>query len=386
MFRSLSVAAAMAGVVAALSLACSGTLDPTPTFRPSPGDGNQGNSSQRPKQQSEPTLTDQESGTTQRFFSISPVNSRIAWASAAGGTFARTTDGGEHWVSRVVPGAEALQFRDVEAVSSKIAYLLSIGDATGDFRIYKTNDGGETWSIQFQNTIEGGFYDCFDFWNPNHGITFADAVGGRFPVIETRDGRTWQDIGDHFNKTPPQPGEAGFAASGTCVTTLGSQHAWIGTGGAEKARVLATTDGGRNWSSHFLPAGFTQGTPTSGAVSIAFRDRLHGILGGGDVVASTVPQTNVARSSDAGNTWSLATSTPFPGAVYGLTYVPGGQKTTVVATGPGGAAWSPDEGSTWSDPLPGITDCWAVAFGTRKAGWLVCGGGRIVKVSFDGKD
>jgi hypothetical protein len=120
-------------------------------------------------------------------------------------------------------------------------------------------------------------------------------------------------------------------------------------------------------------------------VSIDFRDRLHGILGGGDVVASDVAQTNVARSSDGGNSWTLATSTPFPGAVYGLSYVPGGrQKTTVVATGPGGAAWSPDEGNTWSDPLPGITNCWAVAFATRKAGWLVCGAGRIVKISFDG--
>ena len=39
------------------------------------------------------------------------------------------------------------------------------------------------------------------------------------------------------------------------------------------------------------------------------------------------------RSSDGGRTWTLVTPTPFPGAVYGLTYVPGHQRLTVVATG-----------------------------------------------------
>ena len=123
----------------------------------------------------------------------------------------------------------------------------------------------------------------------------------------------------------------------------------------------------------------------SGIASVAFRDPVHGILGGGDVVASTVPQVNVARSGDGGVTWALTTPTPFPGAVYGLGYVPGGRlRQTVVATGPGGAAWTPNEGDTWS-VLPGVNNCWATVFATRKAGWLVCGAGRIVKVSFGGK-
>jgi photosystem II stability/assembly factor-like uncharacterized protein len=389
MLRSLTFAATTAGVVAALSVACSGTLDPTPTFRPLPGDGNQGTSSQRPKQQGGPTLTEQVSADASkpRFFAISPVNSRIAWASAASGTFAVTTDGGENWRFGVVRGAETLQFRDVEAVSSRIAYLLAAGAGTAS-RIYKTRDGGNSWQLQFQNEDPSGFYDCFDFWNPNHGLTFADAIGNRFPVIETRDGRTWHDIGNQLPAA--QPGEAGFAASGTCVKTLGGQQAWMGTGGVRPARVLLTTDGGRTWSSRTAPGEFTVGdddaVAVSGVVSIDFRDRFHGIMGGGNVVASTAPQTNIARSSDGGNTWTLATSTTFPGAVYGLTYVLGGRKTLVVATGPGGAAWSADEGDTWSDPLPGITDCWAVAFATRKAGWLVCGAGRIVKVSFNGSE
>jgi photosystem II stability/assembly factor-like uncharacterized protein len=320
------------------------------------------------------------SGTAFRFFAVSPVNDRVVWASAAGGTYALTTDGGTTWRARAVPGAETLQFRDVEGVSAKVAYLLSAGEGPNN-RIYKTEDGGDTWSLQFQAGPDPrNFYDCFDFWTPKRGITFADAVEGRFPVIKTTDGQTWQDIG---NRLPPaQPGEAGFAASGTCVATHGGQRAWIGTGAAARARVLRTTDGGAHWTAHFLPSGFRQGTSTSGAVSISFRDHRHGILGGGDVVASAEPQKNVARSADGGVTWTLATPTPFTGAVYGLSYVGGSQKLTVVATGPSGAAWSPDEGDTWS-LLPRVSDFWAVGFASRKAGWLVGGQGKILKISFD---
>ena len=371
MLRVLSLVVIGIGT-AALTLSCSDT--PTSTGGLTSG-GAGGVAQSAPAAPFTPTLTRQRSGTTERFYAVSPVNDRVVWASAAGGTFAKTTDGGATWVSRVVPGAETLQFRDVHAVSHRVAYLLSAGEGSNN-RIYKTEDGGETWELQFQAGADPRFfYDCFDFWTPNRGITFADGFDGRFPVVRTSDGNNWRDIG---NRLPaPQAGEAGFAASGTCITTQSGNRAWIGTGGGVEARVLATTDGGDSWSSYGVP--ILQGTPTSGVVSIAFRDPFRGILGGGDILANT-PQNNVARSSDGGKTWTLTTPTPFLGAVYGLSYVPG-MRLAVVATGPNGAAWSPDEGDTWS-LLPGISNVWAVGFASRSAGWLVGGEGQIVKIDF----
>jgi len=122
----------------------------------------------------QPTLTPQTSGTTQGLIAVSPVNPRVVWASGRNGTFTVTTDGGEHWRSGVVPGAEALQFRDVEAFSEKVAYLMSIGTNPGDFRIYKTTDGGSTWTMQFQNQNPSAFYDCMGFWTPKRGIAHSD--------------------------------------------------------------------------------------------------------------------------------------------------------------------------------------------------------------------
>jgi photosystem II stability/assembly factor-like uncharacterized protein len=322
-----------------------------------------------------PAMIPQQSGTTNRLQAISPVSPRVVWASGLGGTYVVTTDGGETWRAAVVPGAETLQFRDVHAVSQKVAYLLSAGVGT-DSRVYKTVDGGASWTLQFQNEDPNGFYDCFAFWTPKRGITMADAVDGRFPVIRTTDGTTWQDIGD--NLPAGQTGEAAFAASGTCVTTQGGRRAWIGTGGAERARILATTDLGETWTAYDTP--IVQGTPTSGVISVDFRDAFHGILGGGEILEPTEFADNVARSSDGGQTWELASRTPFPGAIYGLTYVRGLQ-TTVVATGPSGSAWSPDEGETWF-ALEGLANYWAVAFASPQAGWLVGTEGRIVKIEF----
>src|SRR5580692_11481102 len=88
-----------------------------------------------------PKLIVQNSGTTEGLIAVSPVNSRVVWAAGRHGTFLLTTDGGNTWNSGVVPGAKWLQFRDVQGVSDRIAYLQSIGNDPSDFRIYKTEDG-----------------------------------------------------------------------------------------------------------------------------------------------------------------------------------------------------------------------------------------------------
>ena len=113
----------------------------------------------------QPKLTPQNSGTTQLLIAVSPVNSRVVWASGTGGTFVVTTDGGKNWKAGVVPGAEALQFRDVQGVSDKVAYLRSIGDNTTGFSYLQNYDGGRNWSMEFQNQMTGAFYDCFAFWS-----------------------------------------------------------------------------------------------------------------------------------------------------------------------------------------------------------------------------
>jgi photosystem II stability/assembly factor-like uncharacterized protein len=338
----------------------------------------------------QPTLTPQNSGTTQGLIAVSPVNAHVVWASGRGGTFLLTTNRGKTWKAGVVPGAEALQFRDVQGVSDKIAYLQSIGDNPTDFRIYRTLDGGAHWTMEFQNQLAGAFYDCFAFWTPRRGISHSDSVNGVFPDIRTTNGTTWQSISS--NMPPALPGEASFAASGTCVATQGERNAWVATGGSTVARILATRDGGNTWNAYGTPL---VSSPSAGAFTVDFRDSHHGIVGGGDLDPTDPNNAATAISDDSGRTWTLTNKPPVTGAIFGLSYVrrihnddvadshgdDSSTRAVVITANTGGAAWTPDEGTTWF-ALPGVSGFWAVAFATPKAGWLVGTGGTILKISF----
>lgn len=69
----------------------------------------------------------QTSGAIGRLRGVSAVSSSVAWASGANGTVLRTIDGGQSWPARRGPGAETLDFRDIDAMSDRVAYTLSIG-------------------------------------------------------------------------------------------------------------------------------------------------------------------------------------------------------------------------------------------------------------------
>src|SRR5947199_892511 len=185
---------------------------------------------------------------------------------------------------------------------------------------------------------------------------------------------------------PALSGEASFAASGTCVATQGGNNAWIATGGSTTARVLATRDRGDTWSAYATPL---VSSPSAGAFTVAFRDPFHGIVGGGDLDPNDPNNARTAISSDGGQTWTLTHPPPVTGAIFGLSYagrtghVPGDNlgRAVVITANDGGAAWTPDEGTTWFS-LPGVSGFWAVAFASPKAGWLVGTDGRILKISF----
>ena len=172
------------------------------------------------------------------FRGLCAVSAKVAWVSGTKGTYGRTTDGGKTWVAASVPGAAKLDFRDVEALGESTAYLLSAGPGE-ESRIYKTSDGGRTWTLQFKNAERDAFFDALAFWDERNGIALSDPVKWRFPLIVTKDaGATWQPLAV-TNLPTALPNEGCFAASGTCLITHGPNDVWFGTGGAKTARVSA---------------------------------------------------------------------------------------------------------------------------------------------------
>ena len=317
----------------------------------------------------------QESGTKERLRAVCAVSDKIVWASGNRGTCVVTTDGGEHWRAANVPGSDTLDFRDVYAVDDRTAYLLSIGPGESS-RIYKTVDGGETWRLQFVNHTPGAFFDAFAFWDADHGIAVSDEVDGKLVLIRTKDG------GRHWEHVPPKAlppalrGEGTFAASGTPVAVFGAKHVWIGTGAGPAPRVYRSTDSGNSWN--VVNAPVRGGSPTSGIFSIAFCDKLHGIIVAGDYARLSEAAQNVATTEDGGISWVPGAAPRPRGFRSCVVYLPGTTAPTAVAVGPTGSDYSLDGGRTWSrlDTLGFHAASFA---GPVSAGWAVGEGGRIAR-------
>jgi photosystem II stability/assembly factor-like uncharacterized protein len=285
------------------------------------------------------------SGTTAEFRGLSAASETVVWAAGRNGTYARTIDGGGTWQADTVPGASELFFIDVHAVDASTAYLLGTHFEGGHARIYKTTDGGAHWALQHSDGAPGVFFDGMAFWDAMHGVAFSDPVGGSFLIVRTDDGgTTWERVPPE-NIPAPLPQEAGFAASGTAITVWGTDHVWFGTGGGAVARVFQSSDRGCSWTVAATPL---PGSVTAGIFGIAFRDSLHGVAVGGDYTKPHESSDNVIRTRDGGRTWTIAGRSLPAGVRYGVTYVPGPGRPTLVASGPSGWGYSRDDGTTWA--------------------------------------
>ncbi len=324
----------------------------------------------RNPQTAPPKIVPQNSGTQQRLVAVSAVNTNIAWASGANGTFTRTINGGDTWTAGQVAGAEKLDFRDVHGVDANVAYLLAAGKGNAS-RIYKTMDGGAHWTTQFTNADPEGFYDCFDFWTADRGVATGDAINGELAILTTIDG------GVHWTRVSPStlppalPGEGSFASSGTCITTQPGGRAWIST---TKSRVLRSTDFGKTWKVSLTPI---PSFPDSGGVtSVSFRDEKNGLAFGG--YGARPGDTTIAVSVDGGASWAPLSRPPIESGMFGGSYVQSALTISWVVVGPKGAAYSRDNGQTWA--TIDTENYWGLSFVKGNRGWIVGRGGRIVRL------
>ncbi len=313
--------------------------------------------------------------TTASLRGLAVVNEKIVWASGTGGTVIRTIDGGKTWKVMTVPGAEKLDFRDIEAFDANTAYILSIGNGESS-RIYKTTDGGKTWNLQFKNTNEKAFFDAIACLDRKSCIAMSDPVEGHFRLLSTASGGSKWEL--ELNSMPDaKKGEAAFAASGTCLVIQVSEHIrirlFLVSGGTDARvfRAVSTIDSGFLWQVFDTP--MTKGTAGSGIFSIAMYDYKNGVIVGGNYEKPDEAKNNLAFTMDGGETWKLGTG--LTGYRSAVTYI---DRKTIIAVGTNGTDITRDGGKTWKKL--GDENLNAVQSKGKRAVWAVGPKGMVAKL------
>jgi photosystem II stability/assembly factor-like uncharacterized protein len=281
--------------------------------------------------------------TNLRGVSVAPVSNAkgvsapAVWASGSNGVILKSIDEGTTWKRLHVAGGDALDFRGIVAFSSSTAYVMSSGE-TEKSRIYKTTDGGETWTLQYTDKRKEFFLDSIACLSETHCFALSDPIDGKFLLLNTTDGQHWNPLSSG-NMPAALPSEGAFAASNTCLALSGADI-FFGTGGPA-ARVFHSSDSGRTWGVAETP--IAHGNASSGIFSIVRADEKTIVVAGGDYQDPNRASGVAAYSLDEGKSWQLSTQQP-GGYRSAVAHIDDGRW---VVVGPNGEDVSDDFGEHW---------------------------------------
>ena len=179
--------------------------------------------------------------------------------------FIKTTDGGTTW-NPVTVGTDVWYYVDIEFWDENNGVAAAVMNAGGT-RIYKTNNGGFSWTIG--GTLPYTALDiCYADQNTLYGVGTGNIISRSI-----NGGQSWSNI---------------YQSTGI---TMGVHFANTNFGvvGGEDGKILTTNDGGESWSS------FSTGYHSFYAVHVFDKDSAY--AGGTDA--------DIYKTIDAGETWTL---------------------------------------------------------------------------------
>lgn len=332
------------------------------------------------------------SGADARLFLTSAASGWMAQQSAGAGgprtTLYRTVDGGRTWSVRLVYDGGLPSQVVVDASGAGVVVAGPRDEADVDLVLYRTADDGATWvraAVPTGAVALGVPY----FVDGARGWVLASRGPGRAAMLSTADsGRTWS-ASPEFNDRANFPGISSvrlrivWASGGRAIVVppLGA--------GATPVHVFVTDDGGASWRSSF-PA------PAGQQVSAANAMLDARLLPDGRAVLFLQPVDGRGRgtglfayvSADAGRSWSRPVRVDGPAAGRALFalddahwWASAGSGADLVATGDGGRTVR-----RLARVLPAGYVFQSIGFSSPSEGWAVAraSGGAAVFLTHDG--
>ncbi|MDG1914054.1 MAG: hypothetical protein P8I55_05625 [Crocinitomix sp.] len=243
-----------------------------------------------------------------------------------------TTMGGAH-IQDVIENIE--DFRDIHLDEKGNCFLMNSGEKAIIFGIA----GGSRRAILFDTA--GVFLDGMAFWNRNAGIVFGDPVNGKFYLANmTNGGDDWKTMSPNTMPAALE-NEAGYAASGTSIQTIGDSTVYFGTGMGAKARLFCSYDRGANWIVKDTPM---KAGDSYGIYSMFFWSENEGMICGGSYKDSTYKKGICQYTADGGDTWQEK-SRGLDGYISCVQGTANGE--FIVATGRMGTFYTTNKGQSW---------------------------------------
>lgn len=296
--------------------------------------------------------------------SIEMVDEQHGWAIAQGraGLY-RTADGGQTWTSVTPPGAESSFDLDLVARSQDRAWLVltqhEAGEGFAPVVVFRTVDGGAQWErAQFVTAFRSLYGSSVHFLDDQHGFVLVEPEHGmssRPGVLygTTDGGRSWTEVAGADRV--PFAGKVGFSSGST---------GWIvGHQVSTTPELLAfTADGGLTWTVQDPPQPPPDFPP--GQVSVASpplpvggRLLLHAAFWPGSARADAY--RSLLYTVDApGQPWVFLTDLPDSGALsflpegHGWLWAGAPQNTGSTAPVTGAFRITADGGHTWAEVKP----------------------------------
>jgi photosystem II stability/assembly factor-like uncharacterized protein len=282
------------------------------------------------------TIVNIQQGKPSSIRGMAVVDDNTAWISGSKGTIAITHDGGKTWDWQQVKGFEKADFRAIEAFSDKEAIIMSSGTPA---LVLKTTDGGANWQVKYKNTDTSYFFDAMGFADNKHGYIIGDPINNKFLLMETKDGgETWLP----FNKAPGAfPGEAAFAASGTCLRV--DKDGLTIVSGGKHSRKLTWINKYALWVQNSLP--FPNQKNSEGAFSLASNNNTR-IFVGGDYANDKLADSVACYAIAPAYTLQILSAKQGPAGFQScVEYISGD---IFLSTGTPGSNITSDGGKTWT--------------------------------------